>query len=78
MKSKDQRFVFGALKKRYEFDSINEKLIEELDWLKSVQSLLLEEVSSRKGKVSGFVLESLTKHYLNGVIEKLEKKRSQV
>ncbi|BAY49347.1 hypothetical protein SAMD00079811_69760 [Scytonema sp. HK-05] len=78
MKSKDQRFVFGALKKRYEFDSINGKLIEELDWLKSVQSLLLEEASSRKGKVSGFVLESLTKHYLNGVIEKLEKNRSQV
>jgi len=78
MKSEDKQCVFWALEERYKFDHINEKLIEELEWLKSVQSLLLEEVSSRKGKVSGFVLESLTKHSLNGVIEKLEKNRSQV
>jgi hypothetical protein len=78
MKSEDKQYVFWALEERYKFDDINEKLIEELEWLKSVQSLLLEEVSSRKGKVSGFFLESLTKHSLNGAIEKLEKKRSQV
>lgn len=77
MKSEDQQRVFWALNERYKFDSINEKLIEELEWFKSVQSLLLVEVDNRQGKVSGFILDSLIKHYVNEVIEKLEMKGAQ-
>lgn len=77
MNSEDQQRVFWALNERYKFDSINERLIEELEWLKSVQSLLLVEVDNRKGKLSGFVLDSHIKHYLNEVIKKLEMKGAQ-
>lgn len=76
MNSEDQQRVFWALNGRYKFDS-NERLIEELEWLKSVQSLLLVEVDNRKGKLSGFVLDSHIKHYLNEVLEKLEMKGAQ-
>ncbi|WP_375496341.1 hypothetical protein [uncultured Nostoc sp.] len=72
----DQRCVGWTLTDRYKFDDINEKLLEELEWLKSVRRLLLEEANCRKGKVSGFSLELLTKHYLNEAIEKLEAKSS--
>ncbi len=46
--------------------------------LKSVRSLLLEEATRRKGKVSGYNLKLLTEHYLNEVIKKLEVKNSGV
>ena len=74
MEFKDKQFIGGALTERYEFDDINEKLLEELDWLKSVRDLLLKEANIRKGKISGYCLELLTKEYLNQAIEKLEKK----
>lgn len=77
MKSENQKCVFWALAERYKIDCINDKLIEELEWLKSVQSLLLEKVSHRKGKVSGYFLELMNEHYLNEAIKKLEAKISQ-
>ena len=73
MKHEDQRRILWAIKERYKFSNVNEKLFEELGWLKSIQTLLLKESNHRKGKLSGYCLELLTKQYLNGVIEKLEK-----
>ena len=73
MKHEDQRRILWAIKERYKFGNVNEKLFEELGWLKSIQTLLLKESNHRKGKLSGYCLELLTKQYLNGVIEKLEK-----
>lgn len=75
MKFEDQRNAFWALTERYQFDNINEKLLEELEWLKSVRDLLLEQANCKKGRLSGFRLESLNKHYLSEIIEKLEAKR---
>lgn len=77
MSSEDQQYIFSALNERYKFDRINEELTEELEWLKFVQELLLVEVANRKGKVSGFVLESHIKYCLKEVIEKLELKKAQ-
>ena len=77
MSSEDRQYIFGALNERYKFDRINEELIEELEWLKTVQELLLVEVANRKGKISGFVLESHVKYCLKEVIEKLELKKAQ-
>lgn len=78
MKSENQKYVFWALSRRYEIDIFNEKLIEELEWLKSVQGFLVEEASRRKGKLSGHCLEFLAQHYLHEAIKKLEAKRLQV
>ena len=50
---------------RYKANTLNEKLLEELGWLKNIQSLLLEEAARRKGKPSGYRLELLNKEYLN-------------
>jgi hypothetical protein len=77
MNSENQKFVLGALGEQYKFENINLKFIEELEWLKSIQNLLQKEVENRRGKVSGFVLDSFINHYLNGAIERLEKKNSQ-
>lgn len=74
MNNEQREMVFYALSQRYKYDSSNEELLEEVDWLKSVQRLLLEEASRNKGKVSGYNLESLNKTYLSEIIEKLEKR----
>lgn len=74
-KHEDQRLIFWSLTERYKYDSTNEKLIEELDWLKSIRSLSYEEVSRKGTKVSGYNLKSLIGEYLDKVIEKLEVKR---
>jgi GTPase SAR1 family protein len=76
MEVKDRRIVYWALKERYKYDDNNSNLIEELEWLKSVYSLLINEANSRKGKVSGYVLENETKQYLDEVIKKLEAKKN--
>lgn len=78
MRPEDQRRVFWALSERYKFDSINEQLIEELEWLRTVRSLLGVEVFNRQGKLSGFILNSRIKHYLDEFIKKLEIKETQV
>lgn len=74
----DQQYIFWAIKDRYKYENINNKFLEELDWLRSVETLLLEEADRRKGKLSGFCLRLLDTHYLKGVIEKLEVKRREV
>ncbi|MBD2628092.1 P-loop NTPase fold protein [Trichormus variabilis] len=76
MKFDDQRVVFWILTTRYKLVDVYQKLLEELQWLKSVRSLLLDEATRRKGKVSGYRLNFLTEHYLNDVIEKLEAKET--
>ena len=74
----DKRRIFWALEERYRTENINFSLIEELDWLKSVQNLLLEKIKLRRGKVSGFILESEMDHYFNGIIKNLEKTKEQI
>ncbi|MCG6135301.1 MAG: hypothetical protein MET45_11645 [Nostoc sp. LLA-1] len=61
-----------ALKERYKFDGNNEKLFEELNWLKFVRNLLLDEVARRKGKPSGHSIQVLIELDLNEAIQKLE------
>lgn len=65
-----QRMVFWALEERYKF--INEALLEEVDWLKTIRQMLLDEASRRKGKLSGYALKLLITERLNPIIKKLE------
>lgn len=41
-----------------------------MEWLKNIQSLLLDEVSSNQGKLSGYRLKRLNEEYLDKAIEK--------
>ncbi|BAS54236.1 hypothetical protein NIES2135_05140 [Leptolyngbya boryana NIES-2135] len=74
----NKRRILLSLRERYKFGNINLRLIEELEWLKSVRDLLQKEVESRKGKVSGFVLASYIQYYLDEAIRKLEKDKAQL
>ena len=78
MEFDNKKWVYYALNERYKFDDLNEKLLEELVWLKEVKQLLLNEISAKKGKVSGYTLKMLNEHYLNLVIQKLETKKTSV
>jgi hypothetical protein len=78
MNSEDAQYLFWALSERYKYDNINEKLVEELEWLKSVQRLLVDEASRRQGKLSGYCLNSLNQNHLIGVIEKLSPKENNL
>ncbi|AUB42134.1 putative P-loop ATPase, KAP-like [Nostoc flagelliforme CCNUN1] len=64
--------VCRTLTRRYEFNDFNEKLFEELDWLKSVQSLLLKEVDRRRGKITGYTLKLLIEQDFDQAIQRLE------
>ncbi|ASC71401.1 hypothetical protein XM38_023530 [Halomicronema hongdechloris C2206] len=71
MKPEEQRNVFSIISERYKYQNINKKLIEELEWLKSVQTLLLEESSCRQGKLSEFRLKEFNTYYLKETIARL-------
>ncbi|MEH2409080.1 P-loop NTPase fold protein [Nostoc sp.] len=72
LKFQHQMTIGYAIKERYKFDGNNEKLLEELDWLKSVRNLLLDKVARRKGKPSGHSIQVLIELDLNEAIQKLE------
>lgn len=78
MSPKDKRFVCFALKRRYKFDSINEKLIEEYDWLKSVRDFLISKVNNQRGKLSKYWSKILIEDHLKEAIKKLEAINLQV
>ena len=73
LKHKSQSTIIYSLKKRYKIESIDQKLLEELDWLKSVRDLLLEESKRREGKISGYCLKSLIERHLDEAVKNLEK-----
>ena len=55
--------------KRYNLIN-NEELFGELEWFRSIRTLILKEANRNKGKLSGHLLNSLNQHYFNGIIEK--------
>ena len=68
-----QRFVFLALKERYEIINENNKdLLSEIAWLKKLQERIAEKSESKQGKPSGYHLKKLNEDYLDSIIEKLE------
>jgi len=69
MKHDDAQYIFWAFSERYKFD--NRNLLDELDWLKSVQQFLLNEASRREGQLSGYKMTLLNDHYLVSAIERL-------
>ncbi|QMS91046.1 AAA family ATPase [Nostoc edaphicum CCNP1411] len=71
MKFQQQQSVCWAIAERYDIDKFNEKLIEELEWLKDVRSLLLKSAHT-KGKLTEYRLKSLIENNWNEVIQKLE------
>lgn len=70
--------IFYSLQERYDFHGIVEKLVDELDFLKEVQKLLLAEVIQRKGKMSGYILSLSNELYLEKTINKLEKTKKDL
>ncbi|MDZ8030489.1 hypothetical protein [Nostoc sp. DedSLP04] len=71
MAFEEQQYVCWAITERYDIDNTNEKLIEELNWLKKVQTLLLKSAHT-KGKITGHCLKLLIERNLNEAIQKLE------
>ncbi|CBN58931.1 MULTISPECIES: P-loop NTPase fold protein [Kamptonema] len=67
-------YIFYCLKGRYTFshENIVRYLVEELDFLKIFQELLLAEVGIRKGKISGYLLNQSNELYLKDTISHLE------
>ncbi|MCC3473428.1 MULTISPECIES: P-loop NTPase fold protein [unclassified Microcoleus] len=68
----DMGYIFYCLRNRYSSPNFAKNLVDELDFLKKIQSLLLAEISQKTGKISGYLLSSLNKEYLEGIISNLE------
>jgi len=71
-------YLFYLLQERYKYRGIVEKLVDELDFLKEIQHLLLAEVIQRKGKMSGYLLSLANEHYLQKIISDLEQIKNAV
>ncbi len=56
---------------RYKALNVTPKIREELEWLETVQDLLLHEININQGKLSGYRLKLLNKEYLNKAIKRL-------
>jgi len=66
------RSVGYMFKERYSFKEFNAHLINELDWLKKVESLLEKQRIESKGKLSGYRISLLVDNYIKPAIEALE------
>ncbi|MGP9557933.1 P-loop NTPase fold protein [Psychrobacter sp. AOP7-A1-24] len=66
------QIIIQAIKSRYDTSSLY-FFSQELNWLKTVVCLLDAEVSLRKGKISGYQLDSFIRYTLIPSITKLEK-----
>lgn len=74
--NENSRYIFYCLQQRYLYKG--NELVDELDFLKKVQNLLIEQVFHSKGKLSGYLLSQLNESYLGGIISNLEQiKNSQ-
>lgn len=73
-----RRWVIRGMKERYSVDQINQKLIEEYEWLQSVRTRLSEEAQKRQKKLSGYTLNLfLQESEIEQSIEKLRIQRSK-
>jgi hypothetical protein len=68
----DMSYIFYCLRNRYSSQNFVKILVDELKFLKELQSLLLAEISQKSGKISGYLLSSLNEEYLEGIISNLE------
>lgn len=74
IKNKDKLLVGYSIKDRYKFQSSsgNVELISELDFLREVKLILVQECENRRNKPSGYNLKLIVEEYLEPVINKLE------
>ncbi|MDO9213192.1 MAG: P-loop NTPase fold protein [Methylococcales bacterium] len=66
---KDKRTAVYALVGRYNYNI--SALKQELEWLKKVRDLLIQEQQSREGKLSAYQIRNFIEYYLNKAIESL-------
>ncbi|WP_204103325.1 MULTISPECIES: P-loop NTPase fold protein [Spirulina sp. CCY15215] len=59
-----------------EIEWLKSMITEEIEWLKSIRDLLKKEANRKKGKVSGYNLESFKNNCLDKIIEHLESAES--
>ena len=67
------RSVFWAINERYKPDMLNARLVEELDWLKSVRCIFQNTQKKFKGQLSGHRLQVIIESMIDKAIENLKK-----
>ena len=77
LKNSEKKFVAYALRDRYKFPEIASRLIEEVDFLKSLELQMGMEINKRIGKVSAYALQVIKDGYLHEAINQLEKLRKK-
>jgi len=68
---KDKNTIGYGLVERYKFSNFNATLKQELEWLKEVRGLLIQEQQSREGKLSAYQIRNFIEYCLNKAIESL-------
>ncbi|MBD1914665.1 MULTISPECIES: P-loop NTPase fold protein [Cyanophyceae] len=74
VRNKDKLLVGYSIKDRYNFQSSPDsyELVSELDFLREVKSILIQEYENRLNKPSGYNLKLIVEEYLEPAINKLE------
>ncbi|GLS90366.1 hypothetical protein GCM10007916_14330 [Psychromonas marina] len=66
------RSVGYVFKERYSVKQFHANLVHELDWIKSVVTILEQKSNESQGKLSGYRIQLLIDGYLKGAIDALE------
>ena len=69
---KNAEETYLLMSERYKFDDDLCDLCDELPWIKKITSKLKKMASERKGRLSGFMLQSAVDKNLQIIIEKLQ------
>ena len=77
LSGENKRKVGYALTERYKSYICVDKIHEEIDWLKRVKSILSEKQKLLRGKVSGFIIESIINNYIDKSIKVLQEYRNR-
>ncbi len=73
-----QTSVLASLSKRYRYiDSENKELLHEIEWLKNLQKILVQNSKEDEGTPDGYRYKKLNDDYLEKTIKLLESKRDK-
>lgn len=71
LQTKDKNTVMYALERRYEFDNINQRLLDELEPLERIKNALESKQKAMGKKLSSYILKSLIENHIDKIILRL-------
>lgn len=70
--NKKKRIIGFAIKDRYKFSEVNQRIVSELPFLQKLKTLLCKDMEKRKETITGWILSEMLAKQLQEAIDKLK------